>query len=33
MTFDELIATIVALPFCIAAFAWLSSGGVEHFTQ
>jgi hypothetical protein len=32
MTRGELIATILAVPFCIAVFAWVSSSVAEHFT-
>lgn len=33
MSRGDLIATIMALPFCIAMLAWFLSGTVEHFTQ
>jgi hypothetical protein len=33
MTRGDLIATIIAVPFCIAAWIWISSVFVEGFTR
>ena len=33
MTRGDLIATIVAVPFCFVILAWFLSGTVEHFTR